>query len=97
MGLLNVYVLIWNDLCQMLILRYFIFILLTLKAWAASTMNQSEIRGLVRQERTRADIDILRRKLCVLRSRVQLVKDEPVAQDTRKWLCCAHAIKHHYS
>ena len=39
-------ILIWNDLCQMLFLRYFIILFLTLKAWAASTMNQSEIRGL---------------------------------------------------
>jgi hypothetical protein len=38
--------LIWNDLCQMLFLRYFIILFLTLKAWAASTMNQSDIRGL---------------------------------------------------
>ncbi len=30
----------------MLFLHYFIFLFLTLKAWAASTMNQSEIRGL---------------------------------------------------
>jgi len=39
---------------------------LSLMAWAASTMNQSDIRGL--SLRDRADIDILRRKLCVLQS-----------------------------
>jgi len=40
--------LIWNDLCQTLFLYFFIpsFFFLTLNAWAASTMNQSDIRGL---------------------------------------------------
>ena len=38
---------------------------------ASSTMNQSDIRGLVRHKRTRADIDILRHELCFLQTRVQ--------------------------
>jgi len=36
---------------------------------AASTMNQSDIRGL--SFRDRADIDILRREPCILQSRVR--------------------------
>ena len=35
---------------------------------AASTMHQSDIRGLVRRRRTRADRNILRRERCVLRA-----------------------------
>ena len=38
---------------------------------ATSTMNQSDIRRLVRHERTSADIDILRHELCFLQTRVQ--------------------------
>ena len=39
--------LIWNDLCQTLFLYFYsIFLFLTLNARAASTMNQSDIRGL---------------------------------------------------
>ena len=42
--------LIWNDLCQTLFLYFYsIFLFLTLNAWAASTMNQSDIRGLAFQ------------------------------------------------
>ena len=40
-------------------------------AQAASTMNQSDIRGLVRWQRARAYMDIFRHKLCFLFSRVQ--------------------------
>jgi hypothetical protein len=49
------------------VIFYFYFIIfLSSTAWAASTMNQSDIRGLSITDR--ADIDILRRKLCVLQS-----------------------------
>ena len=44
----KLHTLIWNDLCQMLFLYFYsIFLFLTLNARAASTMNQSDIRGLV--------------------------------------------------
>ena len=59
--------LIWNDLCQEIIFGYSFYIFYIsyrhFKVQAASTMNQSDIRGLVRQKRTRADINIFRREL----------------------------------
>ncbi|MHC4750918.1 MAG: hypothetical protein ACYTFW_13715 [Planctomycetota bacterium] len=46
---------------------------------AASTMNQSDIRGLVRWQRARAYMDILRHKPCFLFSRVQSAAGDPIA------------------
>ena len=48
-------------------------------AQAASTMNQSDIRGLVRWQRARAYMDILRHKPCFLFSRVQSAAGDPIA------------------
>ena len=58
--------LIWNDHSQVKIFNYFLFFstffLRHLKVQAASTMNQSDIRGLVCYQQTRAYSDILRRE-----------------------------------
>jgi hypothetical protein len=45
-------ILIWNDLCQMYFFYFCFIIPWSLTAWAASTMNQSDIRGLSRFSRT---------------------------------------------
>ena len=51
----------------------FFSIVFSRRPWvpAASTTNQSDIRGLVRQNRTRADRETLRRESGVLRTRVR--------------------------
>jgi len=46
-------------------------------------MNQSDIRGLVRHWRARADIDILRHGLCLLQSRIQSAAGGPIASAGR--------------
>ena len=40
--------LIWNDLCQVILFVFILHFFLTLQVQAASTMNQSDIRGLFR-------------------------------------------------
>ncbi len=62
-----------------------------LKVQATSTMNQSDIRGLVRHERTSADIDILRRERSFLQTRVQSITGRPIAsRDRILLLSCLH-------
>jgi hypothetical protein len=63
--------LIWNDLCQLIFAVNLIFAYFFQEhpaVQAASTMHQSDILGLIQQSRTRANMNILRQELSLLRS-----------------------------
>ena len=59
--------LIWNDFCQTVFFRFCLHVFWEARGQAASTMHQSDIRGLVRVARTSADSELLRRERGLLR------------------------------
>lgn len=73
--------LIWNDLCQRVLFNFsssFVYRGRPL-VQAASTTNQSDMRGLVRHRRTRANSETFRREPGVLRTRIRPLSP-PVAK-----------------
>ena len=78
---MGLHTLIWNDLCQRVLFNFsssFVYRGRPL-VQAASTTNQSDMRGLVRHRRTRANSETFRREPGVLRTRIRPLSP-PVAK-----------------